>query len=227
MKLARTFGLVLVTAAIAAALLGATSASASTQCKANESPCSEGNTYAKGTETSLEVEEGKTAVFKNSFIEIVCTASSIRGTISANPGASGEVIGTITSWTFKSCTIAGSGAACSPVETSGLSHSTHGIATGGGNGTEYVGPGIGTPGFRFGVGGTCGLVTSCSITANEAQPPSSTNNSLKATYTGSATAPTLAFNQAAQTGTFFCGGAGWRFTATYRQNSPKPEFLVP
>jgi hypothetical protein len=83
------------------ALIGATSASATTLCKVEENPCAVGNRYPSGTEVSAKLVAGNEAELKSSLGTVKCTESTSAGKTSEESGA--ELMGEQTSLTFSNC----------------------------------------------------------------------------------------------------------------------------
>ncbi len=88
MRLARTLGLAVVAALAAMALIGAGTASATTLCKANEDPCSAGNTYASGTNIKMELSSGSKFILStNEEAVLECSSSTIQANNTAASGS--------------------------------------------------------------------------------------------------------------------------------------------
>ncbi len=216
-------GLAMVAAAVAMAFVGATSASASTLCEKNEATCK--TPIANGTEITSSLGAGKTAVLKGALgVEVICTASAVKGEVTENPGGGGgQVLGSITSVEWTNCTLGGNACTVTAIQTPYVAHGNAGTE---GNGTMYVGPGASglQPGATF--GGNCGVLAGCTFKANETQPGHEGSNWAKLTVTGSETEPKLAASQVALKSSFFCGGNSGRWNADYILSSPKSAFLV-
>ncbi len=190
-----------------------------TLCGAKESPCSEANTYSKGTAIEGGLGAANAWVLKGALgVELICESIAVKGELTENPGAE-QVKGTIESIAFEECT---GGCAVAAVQ---LPWSLHVSPTIGGNGTAYIGPRAGgeRPGFKFVE--NCGALNGCVFKANETQPSNGTNNSLKLAFTGGAEA-VLKMNQGQMASSFFCGGNSGRWDSEYRLSSPTPLWVV-
>ncbi len=101
-KYLKMLGLSMVAAIAAMALVGASSASATTSlCKSNTLPCPEAEEYKSGTVLKASLEAGTSAQLLSSLGTVKCTVSSVSGKTTSGKGAS--VTGTIEGLTFTSC----------------------------------------------------------------------------------------------------------------------------
>jgi hypothetical protein len=88
MKYLRTGGLVVLAAAVAMALVGAGTASATVLCKVKETPCAAANEYPKGTVADGSLPAGVSAkmLTTDGTVVMTCTAATIKGTLEVAGG---------------------------------------------------------------------------------------------------------------------------------------------
>jgi hypothetical protein len=119
MKLVKMFGITMVAAIAAMAVIGAGTASA-TLCKKNESPCAAGNQYPVPT----TIKAHATGATLSGTVTVTCDSDV---TMVHEGEKAGKLFGKVTSLTWSNCK------GCTPVTTT-LLPSFEDVATGGGNG---------------------------------------------------------------------------------------------
>lgn len=102
MKHLKMLGLAAMAVVALMAVIGAGSASATTLCSENGTPCPEAKRYKKETAYKSVLEGGTKVVFDAGFYKVECTASSISGKIS-NEGGAGAVIIGLETVSFEGC----------------------------------------------------------------------------------------------------------------------------
>lgn len=100
MKYLKMLGLAAV-AATALMAFGAGTASATTLCKTNETPCTTEWKYHNGTTISASLEG--TATLNAGFVTVTCTEGTVNGEITNEGSATTTVSGPVNSVTFGSC----------------------------------------------------------------------------------------------------------------------------
>lgn len=83
--------------------LGATNASATVLCAANESACAPGNQYGSGTKLQAELEAGTQAVFTAGFATVQCSTSVLAGNTENSGGSSVTVTVQVLTLKLASC----------------------------------------------------------------------------------------------------------------------------
>lgn len=149
MRYIKMLGLAAIAAIAVLAFMGASSASATVLCEANEDPCEE--PLASGTVLKGETEEAGT--YEGGELKGKCSSSFAAKTTSSG-GKESPVTAEITSLTFSSCT-----GSCSVVKAANLPYAASMNATGEGNGKMTVekGSGGGEPAVDL----TCGKESPC------------------------------------------------------------------
>lgn len=102
MRTARFAAVAALAATAAMAILWAGSASATTLCSANASPCL-GTEYGSGTTIEAALASGKSSTLLSSLGNVVCTSSTMVGKTTTAGGEGKAVEGTITGLTFTGC----------------------------------------------------------------------------------------------------------------------------
>jgi hypothetical protein len=129
-RLIKMTGLAAVVAAVAMALIGAGSASATVLCKENKSPC--GSAYPVPTSISASLKAGTTAKLVSSLGTVECSVSTSSGETTT---AGTPLLGTIKTLTFSSCVL---GKTACTVTSEDLPFKASISASGGGNGSMTV-----------------------------------------------------------------------------------------
>jgi hypothetical protein len=166
MRYVKRLGLVAMAAAALIAILGASSASATTICTQTETPCAANTQYTTTQDNIIEasLETGSTAIWKGTSgsIEDTCTASGIKGEIT-NAGSSTTTVKIkVTETTFGGCkdpTSANNAATCT-LEVHDIVNTDNGTVTGSGC-TLTIIEGGGTVTCRYGYanGAHLGILT--------------------------------------------------------------------
>lgn len=139
MRSLKVLGLAVCASVLALAVLGACSASATSLCKKNESPCSAGNTYSIGTSLKTKLAAGTKTTFGAGIIEEDCEESEILGE-TTNSGT--PLLGRVTAVLFSFCS-------CERAVAVHLPWQLKIEAIGGGDGTlTATSGGNGNPGFE-------------------------------------------------------------------------------
>jgi RHS repeat-associated protein len=206
MRAARVASLVIF-GAVALACIGTSSASATTLCSLNGSPCP-GVEYPSGTQVEGALVGGTKAKFVTSLGTVECTTSTVTGKTTSAGGEGSAVTGEISGLTFTGCVLGGT--SCT-VEAVNLAYNTSITVTEKGNGTLAVTDAVGV-----GVLAKCGSIVNCTVTTAEAKLAITGGNPGKA----SAAAVPLK-----TTSGFLCPKeATW--TAEYELSQPKPLYVV-
>jgi hypothetical protein len=234
-KLIKMFGLAMVAAMLAMALVGSGTASAKTSiCKVNEATCAEGNRYANGQKVKGSHGATEQGELKGTFGDpVTCQDAAVEGEITTAQGAQ-QVKGKITNIEWKNCKRGGETCKITPVQLPWEVHVEQG-ASQDGNGIMWVGPFEnnpvnGQPGARV---EEC-LPINCTFKAKEKQPE---DKEQKQTYGeewvelevfGSATDPRVVANQAElkNNSSLFCGGNQNFWSETYHVTEPKPAWVT-
>lgn len=202
-------GLAAIAAMAITAFAGAASASASELCSTNTSPCT-GTKYGVGTAleaTSTSAVLTTTGGFINPTV--TCTHSAVKGSVTNAGGKGSNVVGTINSLTFTSCSY--SGGKCT-VTSTGTPYLATGTATGGGNGTLTVeNDGSGNPGASV----ACEGLPVCSYSSGDVSMSVTGGNPAK-----------IVANKVLLTGGSFPCPTDATWTATYTVLKPSPLFIV-
>src|SRR4051812_34865799 len=209
MKHLKTFGLAAVAAALAMAFLGASSASATALCSANEEECA--SPLGTGTVVKAALKTGSKAVLKTELATVECSKSSTSGKTTSGAGAS--VTGVIETLSFSECKTT-SGTNCTVGSALSLPYSASITAEGAGNGNMVVtkGAGGGNPGATV----TCLGVIECTF-----RTPSA---SLLVMGGNPAVALAAGIELTERTG-LICPAKEAKWTAEYAVSEPNPLFI--
>ena len=208
MKYLKIFGLAAIAAAVAMAFVGASSASATALCSANEEECA--SPLGSGTAIEASLKTGTTAVLKTELATVECKKSSTSGKTTSGAGAS--VTGVIETLSFSECKTTG-GTNCTATAVS-LPYSGSITATGGGNGTLLVtkGSGGGNPGATV----TCLGVIECTF-----RTPSATLS----VFGGSPAIAKAAGIELTERSGVLCPSKEAKWTAEYAVSKPNPLWI--
>jgi len=204
MKHMKIFGLCLLGAVAAMALLGVGTASATKLCTENKSPCPAGSTIKTGSAIKAQLVAGTKSVFTTSILTVECSESTIEGKTTSEGGGAGVAVkGEITAVVWSKCQTPGGGACtASPLGLPWLSE----VTGTGGNGTMTVNKAAG----KFSCGVTCEYEASSVATSVTGGSPAV----IKASK--------ASFNKK---GGIFCPAtATW--SSEYEITTPKPVFVV-
>lgn len=161
MRTIRMLGLAAIAALAAMAFVGASSASAVTLCKVNQSTCESGNQYLSGTVLKASLLGTTKAVLTTDLAIVECAISNSEGKTTATSGS--PLPGTISKLTFEKCETA-LGVPCT-VTVLHLPYAASVAATGSGNGTLTVtSGGTGNPGATV----VCIGVLNCTFSTSSA-----------------------------------------------------------
>lgn len=208
MRTIRIFGSIVVLALALTGLVGGSSASATTVCKAVQATCAGGNIYPAGTEYTGTLVAGTDAAIAGAGFEIKCDASTIVGKFSS--GSASPLVGEITTWTF-----GGTCEACTTMTAIHLSLKSELEKTGGNNGNLTLkNGGGGKPAFKL---TGCPFGITCVYEAE----------ALGANYNGGQPAEVV-FSEAPlakEMGSPICGTEG-KFSAKYKITSLKEPGMM-
>jgi hypothetical protein len=188
------------------AFVGAGTASATALCKANETTCTAGNTYAIGTSIHAVLEPGQIAHLEAGPVNDECEESTMQG---KSTKAGTPIIGTIEQLTFAKCS-------CTTSNAIHLPYKSEGAAGAGGNGTLTASTsGAGKPGGTVTCAGVhCVYETaSAAVSVTGGTPATAAANVEMALNTGESDFLCL-----------FTGAAHWK--ANYNVTSPSPLFIT-
>jgi RHS repeat-associated protein len=207
MRVARVAGLAALGALAILAATGGPTASATTLCSLNGSPCP-GVEYPSGTKVDGALVSGGKSKFVTSLGTIECTTSTVTGETTSAGGEGKAVEGTIGSLAFSGCKLGETSCTATVVN---LPHSASATATEKGNGTLAMKD-------SEGVGATvkCGLVIDCTLSTEEAK--------LKLTGGNPAIASAEAVPLGKLSGAKCPSEAKW--SAEYELSQPKPLYVV-
>ena len=204
MTYVKTLGIMLVAALTAMALIGAASASATTLCKANETPCSEKNEWEEekeGKDIPVTVKASSTEVTFGGTVSSKCKKSSLSGLAIDTEQEEDEVplAFTVKALTFSEC------GGCGKVEAQGLP-SEGGTLEAGEKGNGILK--LANPKILF---EKCAEKT-CTASAS----------GVELDFVGGAPAQLKAVEESLSAGT--CGKVTW--TGTYKIEEPNPVWAV-
>jgi len=103
MKYVKMLGLAAVAALALMAFVGVGSASATTLCKTNSTPCPAEWKVKKGDKLTASLDPKTTALLQAGFANVTCTESHVEGTVENEGSETETVSGPVTSVTFGSC----------------------------------------------------------------------------------------------------------------------------
>jgi len=209
MRYLKIFGLAAVAAAVAMAFVGASSASATALCSANEEECA--SPLGAGTVVEASLKTGTNAVLKTELATVECKKSVTSGKTTSGPGAS--VTGVIENLSFSECKTTG-GTNCTVGTALSLPYNASITATGGGGGKLLVtkGGGGGNPGATV----TCLGVIECTF-----RTPSATLNVL-----GGNPAVAMAEGiELTERAGLLCPSKEAKWTAEYAVSKPNPLWI--
>ena len=208
MKYLKIFGLAAVVAAVAMALVGAGSASATALCSANEEECA--SPLGTGTTVKASLKAGTEAVLVTDLATVKCTTSSTSGKTTSGAGPS--VAGVIETLSFSGCKAGALN--CTVGSALSLPYNASITATGGGNGKLVVskGSGGGNPGATV----TCLGLIECTF-----RTPSAT---LTVTGGNPAVAKAKEVELTERTG-LRCPSKEAKWTAEYAVSEPNPLWI--
>ena len=198
-------------AALSIAALGSASASATTLCSTNTSPCT-GKIYEAGEALSGQLKAA--TVFTNNFSNVTCQKSTFSGETTSKGGTGKPVTASIKSVTFSmtECKTAG-GNECTVTATN-TPWAASFSANGGGNGSLLLSSsGIGNPAIHL----NCakGLVFECTLKAT----------SITLSVTGGSPAIAAGKNLPMEEEGPNCAGEN-KWDVEYEITAPKPLFVV-
>jgi hypothetical protein len=205
----KIFGLAAVAAAIVMALVGASSASATALCSANQEECA--SPLGAGTVVEASLKTGTKAVLKTELATVECNKSVTSGTTTSGAGAS--VSGVIENLSFSECKTT-SGTNCTVGTALSLPYNASITATGSGNGKLVAtkGGGGGNPGATV----TCLGVIECTFRTSSA--------TLNVLGGNPAVAKAEGIELTERTG-LICPAKEAKWTAEYAVSKPNPLWI--